>query len=64
MAEIVPAILEKNFSEIKNKLTALRQLTKYVHLDIEDGIFVKESTWPLVQGSRKKLSNAIRCQII
>ena len=50
MAEIVPAILEKNFSEIKNKLTALRQLTKYVHLDIEDGIFVKESTWPFASG--------------
>jgi ribulose-phosphate 3-epimerase len=46
MAEIIPAILEKDFGEIKNKLTALREQSRCVHLDIEDGIFVPAQTWP------------------
>ena len=50
MSEIIPAILEKNFSEIKNKLTALRKQAKCVHLDIQDGIFEKEPTWPFASG--------------
>ena len=50
MSEIIPAILEKNFSEIKNKLTALREQVKCVHLDIQDGIFEKEPTWPFSSG--------------
>jgi ribulose-phosphate 3-epimerase len=50
MAEIIPAILEKNFSEIKNKLTALREQTKCVHIDICDGLFVPTQTWPFSSG--------------
>ena len=46
MAQIIPAILEKNFSEIKNKLTALRGLAKCVHMDICDGVAVPSQTWP------------------
>jgi ribulose-phosphate 3-epimerase len=50
MAEIIPAILEKNFSEIKNKLTFLRGRAKCVQLDICDGLFVKNQTWPFATG--------------
>ena len=46
MAEIIPAILEKNFNEIKNKLTALRGVSRCVHIDICDGAFVPSATWP------------------
>src|SRR3990167_5701506 len=46
MAEIIPAILEKNFSEIKNKLTALRENAKCVHIDMCDGVAVPNQTWP------------------
>ena len=46
MNEITPAILEKDFSEIKNKLNALLEQTKCVHLDIQDGIFTDQPTWP------------------
>ena len=48
MAEIIPAILEKDFKEIKHKLGILRGLVKTVQLDIEDGIFVKNTTWPFL----------------
>jgi pentose-5-phosphate-3-epimerase len=46
MANITPAILEKNYSEIKNKLTFLRERAKCVQLDICDGVFVSSQTWP------------------
>lgn len=50
MADITPAILEKDFNEIKNKLTFLRGRVKCAHLDIQDGIFEKEPTWPFASG--------------
>jgi len=50
MVEITPAILEKDFGEIKNKLTALREVVKCVHIDICDGVFVPSQTWPFTSG--------------
>ena len=50
MAEITPAILEKNFSEIKNKLTFLRGRAKCVQIDMCDGVFVGSQTWPFATG--------------
>lgn len=50
MAEIIPAILEKNLNEIKNKLTFLRERAKVVHLDFCDGRFVPNQTWPFTSG--------------
>ena len=53
MAEIIPAILEKDFKEIKHKLGILRGLVKTVQLDIEDGVFVSNRTWPFASGGIK-----------
>lgn len=50
MVTIVPAILEKNFNEIKNKLTVLREQTKCVHIDFCDGVLVPSQTWPFASG--------------
>src|SRR3989338_3775534 len=50
MKTITPAILEKDFSEIKNKLTFLRERVKCVHLDIGDGVFAPNQTWPFASG--------------
>jgi len=50
MTEIIPAILEKNFGEIKNKLAFLNGRTKCVQLDICDGVFVPNRTWPFASG--------------
>lgn len=50
MAEITPAILEKNFDEIKNKLTALRERAKCVQIDVCDGVFVPSVSWPFASG--------------
>ena len=50
MKDIVPAILEKNFTEIKNKLTVLRERAKCVQIDFCDGVFVESQTWPFASG--------------
>lgn len=50
MIEIIPAILEKDLNEIKNKLTFLRERVKCVQIDFCDGIFVQNKTWPFASG--------------
>ena len=48
--EIIPGILEKNLSSIKDKLTFLRGRTKCVQIDFCDGNFVRSQTWPFAFG--------------
>jgi ribulose-phosphate 3-epimerase len=50
MVAITPAILEKDFNEIKNKLTFLRGKVSCVQIDFCDGIYVKNQTWPFATG--------------
>lgn len=50
MKEIIPAILEKSFNEIKNKITILRERTKCIHIDLCDGVAVPNQTWPFATG--------------
>ena len=50
MRDIVPAILEKDFGEIKNKLTFLRGKAKCVQLDFCDGVYINNQTWPFATG--------------
>lgn len=46
MLEIIPSIIASNFSELKTKLSQLEGLVTWVELDIMDGIFVPNYTWP------------------
>ena len=50
MAEIIPAVLEKSFGEIKNKLAVLRERARCVHIDICDGLIAPSQTWPFTSG--------------
>jgi ribulose-phosphate 3-epimerase len=52
MPEITPAILEKDFNEIKNKLTFLRGRAKCVQIDFCDGVFTPSQTWPFASGGQ------------
>ena len=46
MAEIIPAILPKNYEDLKNKISLVREIVPVAQIDICDGIFVKSKTWP------------------
>jgi len=46
--EIVPAVIAKNFKELQEKVKRVEPYVKTVQLDIMDGIFVPNKTWPFV----------------
>ncbi len=46
MAEIIPAIMPKNYEDLKNKIAMVRHVVSLVQIDICDGVFVKNTTWP------------------
>ena len=48
MADIIPAILPKNYEDLKNKIALVCGTIPVVQIDICDGIFVKTVTWPFV----------------
>jgi len=50
MIEIIPAILPKNYEDMKNKISLVRGIVPIVQIDICDGIFVKNITWPFTMG--------------
>lgn len=45
MVEIIPAILEKDWEEVENKLNLVEGLTPYVQIDITDGNLTPEASW-------------------
>lgn len=47
MTEITPAVLVKDFYELKEKLSKFVNNTKMVQIDICDGKFVPSVTWPM-----------------
>ena len=57
MADIIPAILPKNYEDLKNKIALVRGVVPIVQVDICDGIFVKTATWPF--SSRAKSRNEV-----
>ncbi len=48
MADIIPAILPKNYEDLKNKIALVRGVVPVVQIDICDGIFVPNMSWPFL----------------
>jgi len=46
MIEIIPAILPKNYEDLKNKISLVKEVVSIVQIDICDGIFAPSHTWP------------------
>lgn len=44
--EIIPTILVKSFREVEEKVKSVEKYVKRVQLDVMDGIFVDNETWP------------------
>ena len=61
VAEIIPAIIPKDFAELEVKIKLVEPYVKTVQLDVMDGVFVNNVTWPfdLAQGklSIRELNN-------
>jgi len=48
--EIIPAILPKNYEDLKNKIALVRGVVPLAQTDICDGVFVPSKTWPFESG--------------
>lgn len=46
--DIIPAILPKNYEDLKNKTALVRDVVPVVQIDICDGIFVPNISWPFL----------------
>jgi ribulose-phosphate 3-epimerase len=57
MAEIIPAILAKNFKDLDAGLVRLTGLVPMVQVDIADGKFVPNTTWPYGKGGEAEFDS-------
>lgn len=48
VSEIIPTIIAKDFKELQEKVRLVEPYVKTVQLDVMDGIFVSNETWPFV----------------
>ena len=46
MVEIIPAVMPKNYEDLKNKVALVRGRVNTVQIDLMDGRFVRGQTWP------------------
>jgi ribulose-phosphate 3-epimerase len=49
--EIIPAIMPQSFDDIREKSSRVAGLVEVVQLDLMDGVFVPEKTWPYISSS-------------
>ena len=54
--EIIPTILVNNFKQVEENIRAVEKYVNWVQLDIMDGVFVNNETWPhsVVPGKAKR----------
>lgn len=48
MTTVVPAIIVKNFKQLEDKITLVKDYCTFVQVDITDGKFTHNTTWPYV----------------
>jgi len=56
MIEIIPAILPKDYEEMKNQIALVRGLVHLVQIDLCDGVFVPSKTWPFSTGGNDDIN--------
>ena len=52
MVEIIPAILPKSFAGLQERLALIREAVRAVQVDVVDGIFAPNKTWPYESDER------------
>lgn len=59
MIEIIPAVLAKDFNELNEKLARFVNTIKIVQIDICDGRFVSNITWPIGSKNQYELEKIL-----
>lgn len=50
MPEIIPAVLAKDFNQLKQQIGLVAGRSPLVHIDIEDGTLTRNASWPFRNG--------------
>lgn len=57
MNQIIPTIIASNYQELAEKVKKVEKYIDWVQLDIMDGQFVNNLTWPYKEGNLTELKN-------
>lgn len=60
MAEVIPAIIPKTFSELNQKLDLISGIVDVVHIDILDGKMTADKSWPNINTPDSNFVKIIR----
>lgn len=55
MIEVIPTILVEKFKEVKKRIETVEDYVNWVQLDIMDGVFVNNKTWPYTESGKNEL---------
>ncbi len=55
MTEIIPAVLPRDFNDLRNSLAKVAGIAKTIQIDVCDGIFVSARTWPMNPHDRESV---------
>lgn len=61
--EIIPAIMPKSYSDIDEHVSKVFKHVEYVQLDIMDGNFVEEKTWPFFDKNKQSARELMEGEI-
>jgi len=56
MIEVTPAIIAKDFKDLKEKLSTYREFVQAVQIDVCDGKFVPSTSWPMHTEDEESIS--------
>lgn len=59
MTEIIPAILAKDFNDLRQKIANVVNVTRVVQIDVCDGKFVESHTWPMQAYDQESVNQII-----
>ena len=62
MTEVIPAIIAKNFEDLKQKISLFREYSNIIQIDMCDGIFVESQSWPMQAKDQESLSSILEEQ--
>jgi ribulose-phosphate 3-epimerase len=57
---IIPAVLVKSYSELLDQLDLVSSIVSYVQIDVVDGVFAPNKTWPYVGDTDMHFSKIVR----
>ncbi|MBI2618221.1 hypothetical protein HYW58_02095 [Candidatus Kaiserbacteria bacterium] len=60
MVEIIPAIMPENLKDLRGKVARVKGLVPLVQIDVMDGEFVPEKSWPYTASGTKEFQDCVR----